>query len=158
MEKTKRQRGRLRNIHTRIPEQDYLQINEICEKLNISFADYFNRAIHAHGYDDLQQYARKINNEPRKCKIEMDIPTKESIDSLSMALNSQSVQIRRIGTNLSNLIVKGGIDSQVLVAMRKELNAALHHVHAASSRLVDILYDDKAITKVECRGHDMWED
>lgn len=163
MEKMKRQRGRLQNIHTRISEKDYQQIAEICEKLHITFADYFNRAIHADGYEELQRYARKIKSEPRSCKIEMDMPTKDSIDSLSEALNSQGMQIRRIGTNLSNLIAynvaKGtDIDCRVLIDMKKELNAALSHVHAASSRLVDILYDENAITKVEYRGRDIWGD
>lgn len=162
MAKKKRQRGQLQNIHTRIPKQDYQQIAKICEKLHITFADYFNRVIHSDGYDELQRYARKIKSEPRNCKIEMDQATKESIDGLSASLNGQSMQIRRIGTNLSNLITKNNvngtdIDNQVLINMKKELDVVLFNIHQASSRLVEILFDENTISKVEYIGHDIWD-
>ena len=158
----KRQSGRLRNIHTRIPEQDYQKIAEICEKLGITLADYFNRIIHTDGYEELQKYARKIKNEPRSCKIEMSDQTKESIDTLAASLNSQSMQIRRIGTNLSNLVSKNAStganpDIYLIAAMKKELDVVLSDVHKASSRLTDILYDENTISKVEYRGYDIWD-
>ena len=162
MAKKKRQRGQLQNIHTRIPKRDYQKISVICEKLNITFADYFNRMIHADGYDELQRYAKKIKSEPRSCKIEMDQPTKESIDNLSNALNSQCTQMRRIGKNLSTLIAKSNamgtnIDVPTLTAMKKELDVALFEIHNNSSRLADILYDESTISKVEYRGHNIWD-
>lgn len=153
----------MQNIHTRIPEADYKKISEICGKLNITFADYFNRAIKANGYDELQRYARKIKKEPRPCKIEMSDGVKESIDNLVDTMNGQSMQIRRIGTNLSNMIAKGSnhgtdITASTLTTMKKELDAALLELHKNSSRLADILYDESSITKTEYRGYDAWDD
>lgn len=161
--KMARQRGCLRNIHTRIPEKDYQQISEICKKLDITFADYFNQIIHADGYKKLQIYAEQIKKEPRNCNVEMSAQTKESIDQLSLVLNSQSMQLRRIGANLSNLILKlycadTALDGDAISSMKKDLDTVLKDVHKASSRLADILYDDTAIAKIQYIGHDIWED
>lgn len=163
----KRQIGSLHNLHIRISTKDYQQISEICERLNITFADYFSQIIHADGYEKLQMLARRINKEPRNCKIEMSVPTKESIDGLSATLNNQATQIRRIGTNLSNLISKitdpktdfhNPALLRVIIDMKCDLDVVLEDVHKASSRLVNILYDDATITKTEYIGHDIWDE
>ena len=41
----KRQREDLQNIHTRVPRRDYKKIQEICDRLGITQAEYFNSLI-----------------------------------------------------------------------------------------------------------------
>lgn len=165
--KQKRQTESLHNLHIRISKKDYQKIAEICDKLDITLADYFNEIIHADGYEKLQMLARRICKEPRSCKIEMDSNTQKTIDDLSASLNSQTTQLRRIGTNLSNLMSKIArqnteLDNPLLSCtvrnMRNDLETALEDIHKVSSRLVDILYDDEAITKIEYIGHDIWDE
>ena len=152
--KSTRQGGRLHNVHTRISERDYKAICKVLQKLDITFADYFNRAIHQNGYEELLAYAKQIKKTPRFCKVVIDEQTKESIDQLSSALNNQSLQLRKIGTNLSNLISRlagtGTIsDIHLIDSMKKDLDAALQDVHKTSSRLADLLYDETTIVKTE---------
>ena len=61
---SKRQHGKLQNIHTRIPIKDYQTIQLICNQLKISQAEYFNSCIHQFGYERLLLYARKSTESP----------------------------------------------------------------------------------------------
>ena len=54
------QRGDLQNIHTRIPRRDYERIQEICDRLGITQAEYFNSVIQENGYYKLLLYARRM--------------------------------------------------------------------------------------------------
>lgn len=92
---SKRQHGKLQNIHTRIPIKDYQTIQLICNQLKISQAEYFNSCIHQFGYERLLLYARKINREPRPCRVDISEPASEEICHLTKAMNAQAEQIRK---------------------------------------------------------------
>ncbi len=163
----KRQRGMLQDIHTRIPVRDYQNIQIICTQLGISQAEFFNTCIHQFGYDRLLLYARKINREPRPCRVDISEPAGEEISHLTDALNEQSAQIRKIGTNVSALIrdIRAGVvqvgSSQTLRDlddMKAALDAALLEGHKNGARLAELLHDDDAISKVEINYKDCWGD
>ena len=162
-----RQRGKLHNIHTRIPAEDYQKCKEICEKLDITFADYFNQLIHGDGYEELQILAKRIIKEPRSCKLEMTDETKELIAALTNALNGQTTQIRKIGVNLSELIryIRSGkadcnnpMTLRIIMALKKDMDTAMHENQKIGERLADILYDEKTISKTEVIKGSIWDD
>jgi len=162
---SKRQHGKLQNIHTRIPIKDYQTIQLICNQLKISQAEYFNSCIHQFGYERLLLYARKINREPRPCRVDISEPASEEICHLTKAMNAQAEQIRKIGVNVSALIrdIRSGSvqgcsaqSLRTLDEMKSALDTALAEGHKNGARLAAILHDDNAIAKVEINYKNCW--
>ena len=162
-----RRRGRLHNTHISIPEKEYQIIKGVCEKLDITLADYFNQVIHKNGYEKLQILAKRINKEPRPCKLEMEAGVEKEIGDLTEALNGQTAQIRKIGVNLSVLIrdIRSGKVNcgnsgtlALLERMNNDITNAMHENQKIGSRLVDILYDEKSISKVEIIKRSIWDE
>lgn len=152
----RRQRGELQNIHTRIPRRDYERIQQICDQLGITQAEYFNSVIQENGYYKLLLYARKINRIPRPCQLDVSPEAHKEIVALTSAMNSQASQIRSIGVNVSALIrdIRAGKvrDCKAVELLRNEkhiLDAALAETHRNNARLSDVLYSEEMIAKRE---------
>ena len=162
--KNKRQRGTLHNVHTRIPEKEFQRISELCEKLGITQAQFFNAVIHADGYESLLVYAKKINRDPRPCRLEISEEAVGEIKCLTGTLNTNTSQLRRIGTNLAALVrdirsgtVPGDRNTVALLEhMKAAIDAAIVESHVNSTRLAALLYDENAIAKIETVYKNCW--
>ena len=166
----KRQREDLQNIHTRVPRRDYKKIQEICDRLGITQAEYFNSLIQESGYYKLLLYARRINKIPRPCRLDVSPEAHKEIVALTRALNAQASQIRSIGVNVSALIrdvrtgkVRDSDAVKLLGAEKRVLDAALAETHQNNARLSDVLYSEEMISKREIvylnsLGEEVWKE
>lgn len=103
-EQKSRQSGKLRDVHIRIPERTYQQIVKICDKLDITQAQYFNEVIHQDGYDKLIDLAKRIIRQPVPYTLEMSDECRESIDKLTEELAYANRLMRNVGSNVSAYI------------------------------------------------------
>lgn len=160
----KKQHGTLHHVHTRIPEKEYQKIKNLCDKLGITQAQFYNTVIQEDGYEQLLFFAKKINREPRPCRLELTDEAAEEIERLTCALNDSTSQLRHIGYNLSALIrdIRSGAvpgdrqSTQALESMKTIVDAAIAESHSNGTRLAALLYDEDAISKIETIWKNCW--
>ncbi len=98
----KRARGALHRTTLRFPERTFEEIREVCDELNITIAQYFNTLISS---EEQKLLRRKIKQmERRDYAIEVPEELQPLIVDLTKALNENSKQMRKIGTNVSTII------------------------------------------------------
>lgn len=152
-----KRKGKLHDLHIRIPEEDYERVQEVCKKLNITIADYFNQLLKSDGYDKLIGYAKVIKDDPRPIEIRFaNDEDKERMDRLTEALNYAAAQTRKAGVNISNLIrdIRSGKVSfteaqEPLARIERTLKLQTKAYQQSGEKLSDLLFSENGIQKVE---------
>lgn len=154
-----RQSGKLHNLHIRIKEADYERIVEICDKLGITIAEYFNTLLQDDGYEKLQMYAKTIKNQPRPIEVSFkDKETCDRVQAMTNAADSAAQQTRKIGINLSTLIRdirNGKVSAERVLSALQQTNGLIQMqmkmCNAVNANLEKLLYSDEGIQKTEIR-------
>lgn len=154
---SKRQGGKLHNLHIRLPENDYLMLKEACDSLGITIADYYNQLLRSDGYDSLIKYAKMVSKDPRQVEICFaDNETKERVTELTQALISAADQTRKIGWNVSNLIRdirRGRVDAKEAIPLLEEIKDLVENqtanYQATGGKLEELIFSDEGIWRVK---------
>ena len=155
----KRQTGNLHDLHIRIQDSDYAKVQMICQKLDITIADYFNQLLTSDGYDTLLRYAKIICKDPRIVEIRFtDETMAEKVSELKDAINVATTQTRKLGSNVSALIRDirlGKVSAQQAIPTLEEIERLMvlqkANYQTTGGKLEDILFSEDGIQKVEIR-------